>query len=89
MKENPEGTPERLIDEGNCELVGKTDEYSMGAVKCENPSIGPHLSPKMFSANSGEDLYQLWLSVGSSFYDHVLDSDDDDNDTRIMTKQQY
>ena len=53
----------------------------MGAVKCENPSIGPHLSPKMFSANSGEDLYQLWLSVGPSFDDHVHDSDSDDNDS--------
>jgi len=68
-KENPEGTPEPLIDVGKCELVGKPDDYSMGAVKCENPAIGPHLSPKMFTAESGEDLYQWWLSVGPSFDD--------------------
>mmetsp|Transcript_11460 Transcript_11460/g.24096 ORF Transcript_11460/g.24096 Transcript_11460/m.24096 type:complete len:521 (+) Transcript_11460:69-1631(+) len=63
-KENPEGTPEPLIDVGKCELVGKPDEYSVGAVKCENDAIGPHLSPTMFQARSGEDLYQWWLKVG-------------------------
>jgi hypothetical protein len=35
----------------------------VGAVKCENPAIGPHLSPKMFTATSGDDLFQWWLSV--------------------------
>lgn len=68
-KENPPGTPEPIIDVGKCELVGKPDEYSVGAVKCENHAIGPHLSPKMFTAKSGEDLYNLWLSVGPSFDD--------------------
>jgi hypothetical protein len=52
---------------GKCELVGKANEYSVGAVKCDNDEIGPHLSPKMFTATSGEDLYNLWLSVGPSF----------------------
>lgn len=68
-KANPEGTPEPLIDVGKCELVGKADEYSKGAVKCENPAIGPHLSPKMITATGGEDLYHLWLSVGPDFDD--------------------
>ena len=68
-KENPEGTPEPLIDVGKCELVGKTNDYSKGAVKCENPAIGPHLSPKMLTLTGGEDLYQHWLSVGPSFED--------------------
>ncbi|KAL7446543.1 hypothetical protein ACHAXH_008315 [Discostella pseudostelligera] len=68
-KENPEGTPEPLLDVGKCELVGKPDEYSSGAVQCENPAIGPHLSPRMFTAKSGEDLYEWWLSVGPSFDD--------------------
>mmetsp|Transcript_3610 Transcript_3610/g.5486 ORF Transcript_3610/g.5486 Transcript_3610/m.5486 type:complete len:510 (+) Transcript_3610:200-1729(+) len=68
-KDNPEGTPEPLIDVGKCELVGKPNEYSQGAVKCENDAIGPHLSPKMITATSGDDLYNLWLSVGPSFED--------------------
>lgn len=38
-KENPEGTPSPLIDVGKCELVGKPNEYSQGAVKCENDAI--------------------------------------------------
>ena len=66
-KENPPGTPEPLLDVGKCELVGKPDEYSVGSVKCENDAIGPHLSPKLFTATSGDDLYNLWLSVGPSF----------------------
>jgi hypothetical protein len=69
LKENPEDTPEPLMDVGECELVGKPNEYSVGAVKCENPAIGPHLSPKMFTATSGDDLYRLWLSVGPSHDD--------------------
>ena len=68
-KENPEGTPEPLIDVGQCELVGKPNEYSQGAVKCENDAIGPHLSPKMVTAASGQDLYNVWLSVGPPFDD--------------------
>mmetsp|Transcript_37258 Transcript_37258/g.67033 ORF Transcript_37258/g.67033 Transcript_37258/m.67033 type:complete len:516 (+) Transcript_37258:68-1615(+) len=75
-KENPVGTPEPLIDVGKCELVGKLNAFSVGAVKCENPAIGPHLSPKMFTAESGEDLYQLWLSVGPAFDDETTTSDE-------------
>jgi len=71
QKENPENTPEPLIDVGKCELVGKPTDYSKGAVKCENPAIGPHLSPKMVTLTSGDDLYNHWLSVGPSFDDEV------------------
>ena len=49
---------------GTCGLTGKLDQYSQGAVTCENNAIGPHLSPTMFSANSGTDLFQWWKSVG-------------------------
>ncbi len=31
---------------------------------CDNNAIGPHLSPTMFAANSGTDLFQWWKSVG-------------------------
>ena len=71
QKENPENTPEPLIDVGKCELVGKPTDYSKGAVKCENPAIGPHLSPKMVTLTSGDDLYNHWLNVGPSFDDEV------------------
>ncbi|KAL7549137.1 hypothetical protein ACHAWF_012406 [Thalassiosira exigua] len=69
QKDNPGGTPEPLIDVGECAIVGGAEEYSAGAVKCENPAIGPHLSPKMFTARSGGDLYQWWLNVGPPFDD--------------------
>ena len=71
-KENPPGTPEPLMDVGKCELVGKENEYSVGAVKCENDAIGPHLSPKLLTARSGEDLYNLWLNVGPAFDDELV-----------------
>jgi len=64
LRETPEGTPEPLLDVGECNLTGKIDQYSQGAVTCENSAIGPHLSPTMFSANSGVDLFQWWKSVG-------------------------
>jgi len=63
-RENPEGTPEPLIDVGECHLEGRLDQYSQGAVVCDNKAIGPHLSPTMFKANSGQDLFQWWKSVG-------------------------
>jgi len=75
QKENPEGTPEPLIDVGKCELVGKKDEYSQGAVKCENDAIGPHLSPKMITLDSGEGLYQHWLSVSPPFDDEITNDE--------------
>ena len=66
-RDNPVGTPEPLIDVGECKLVGELDQYSQGAVKCENDAIGKHLSPRNFKASSGQDLYQWWLSVGPTF----------------------
>ena len=49
---------------GNCKLTGKIDQYSQGAVTCDKPAIGPHLSPTMFKANNSADLFQWWKSVG-------------------------
>ena len=63
-RDNPEHTPDPLIDVGECRLTGPSDAYSQGAVTCENPAIGPHLSPKMFTATEGMDLYQWWKDVG-------------------------
>ena len=77
-KDNPPGTPEPLLDVGQCKLVGEKDEYSVGAVKCENDAIGPHLSPKLFTATSGEDLYDLWLRVGPSFDEDAAAAEHDE-----------
>ncbi|KAL7476247.1 hypothetical protein ACHAW6_002120 [Cyclotella cf. meneghiniana] len=64
LRENPEGTPKPLMDVGECKLVGRPDQYSQGAVKCDNEAIGPHLSPTMFQAKSAMDLFHWWESVG-------------------------
>lgn len=63
-RDNPEGTPKPIIDVGECKLVGRSDQYSQGAVQCENNAIGPHLSPTMFQAKSASDLFHWWVDVG-------------------------
>ena len=63
-RDNPEHTPKPLMDVGECRLTGQIDEYSQGAVTCDNDAVGPHLSPRMFTATNGDDLFQWWKSVG-------------------------
>ncbi len=53
-RDNLKGTPKPLMDMGECKLMGKPNKYSVGAVKCKNPVIGPYLLPKMFMATSRE-----------------------------------
>ena len=61
---NPEGTPEPLLDVGDCRLVGPPNVYSQGSVQCDDPKVGPHLSPALYKANSGEDLFSWWQMTG-------------------------
>lgn len=63
LKENPPGTPEKLIDVGNCKLVGPKDAYSKNSVQCDDKRAGPHLSPTQFQATSAFDLYKWWETV--------------------------
>jgi len=63
-KPNLEGTPEPLMDVGECRLEGTIDQVGMGAVKCDNSGIGPYLSPTLFKATSGDDLFEWWKRVG-------------------------
>ena len=75
LRDNPEGTPEQLLDVGECKLTGQTDQYSQGAVTCDNPAIGAHLSPTMFEAKDGADLFQWWKSVGPKEEEIAVDAD--------------
>jgi hypothetical protein len=59
-----EGIPEPILDVGECKLFRRPDQYSQGAVKCDNDAIGPHLSPAMFQAKSAADLFSWRVSVG-------------------------
>jgi hypothetical protein len=62
-KENQPGTPPPLMDVGECRLEGTVDMIDQGAVKCDNPDIGPYLSPYMFTATSAQDLFDWWVNV--------------------------
>lgn len=64
LRDTPKDTPKPLIDVGECHLEKHIDQYSQGAVVCDNSAIGPHLSPTMFEARNGHDLLQWWKSVG-------------------------
>ena len=70
-RDNPPGTPEPLGDVGECALVGSRDQYSSGAVVCDDDAIGPHLSPKVVSLEGGADLFDFWRMVGEE--EEVLD----------------
>ena len=62
-KPNPAGTPEPLIDVGECRLEGSI-------AKCDDSNIGQYLSPSLFTATSGEDLFNWWKSVGPEVEGH-------------------
>jgi len=69
-KPNPEGTPEPLIDVGDCRLEGSINDVGVGAAKCDDDNIGQYLSPSLFTATSGEDLFNWWKSVGPEAEDN-------------------
>uniref|UniRef100_A0A7S4MHH3 von Hippel-Lindau disease tumour suppressor beta domain-containing protein n=1 Tax=Odontella aurita TaxID=265563 RepID=A0A7S4MHH3_9STRA len=60
---NPEGTPEPLVDVGECRLVGNGEEFGNGAVECDDPAVGPNLSPTLFSGRGGDSLQTWWEEV--------------------------
>lgn len=62
-KSNPEGTPEPLIDVGECWNEEGSEEVGVGAVTCEDDRIGPYLSPSMTRATGGQDLIDWWKNV--------------------------
>lgn len=62
---------------GECKLTGQIDQYSQGAVTCDNPAIGAHLSPTMFEAKDGPDLFHWWKSVGPEEEDKEIAVDAD------------
>ena len=78
LRDTPVGTPAPLMDVGECHLEGGLDEYSQGAVKCDNEAIGPHLSPKMFNARNGMDLFNWWKTVGPDEVDKSEVSSEDE-----------
>ena len=63
-KANKPNTPSPLMDVGECRLEGSIDMIGVGAVKCDNPAIGPYLSPYMVTAKSEKDLFDWWNKVG-------------------------
>mmetsp|Transcript_36583 Transcript_36583/g.44157 ORF Transcript_36583/g.44157 Transcript_36583/m.44157 type:complete len:507 (-) Transcript_36583:32-1552(-) len=73
-KDNPEGTPDPLIEIGDCKVEESSNEPSQGPVICENSNIGPYLSPSLLTATSGDDLYQWWRRVGPM--ENELDRDE-------------
>ncbi|KAG7368888.1 2-oxyglutarate/Fe(II) oxygenase [Nitzschia inconspicua] len=79
-KPNPEGTPEPVLGDlpvtEECKLVRKgltgtgPDGHSLGyveGVECDNPRLGPYISPTLFQANGPEDMIEWWRSTGEGY----------------------
>jgi hypothetical protein len=79
-KPNPEGTPEPVLGtkplKEECQLVRKgltgtgPDGHSLGyveGVECQNPLLGPYISPTLFQANGPEDMIQWWRSTANGY----------------------
>ena len=70
---NHEGTPDPVLETtGECRLEtkGMAQEATTGqlgivqAVTCDDPRLGPYVSPGLFTATSGDDLFDWWVKVG-------------------------
>ena len=79
-KSNTYGTPEALFNVGNCKLEGSIDDIGVGAVTCDNERIGKNLSPTMFTASSGDDLFNWWKIVGSQGIIESVGDQNNDSD---------
>lgn len=79
-KPNPEGTPQPLLGDKpvgeECKLVrqGLTGTgpagHSLGyveGVECDDPRLGPYISPTLFQATGPEDMIQWWRSTGEGY----------------------
>ena len=72
---NHEGTPEPVLEvQGECRLeangLAKTGPLGqlgiIETVTCDDPRLGPYLSPTLFTATGGDDLFNWWVKVGPS-----------------------
>jgi hypothetical protein len=66
-RDNPPGTPEPVLQvEGECRVV-PDKEY----VQCDDPRMGPYVSPALFTAHGGDDLYDWWRATAPEEEDSV------------------
>ncbi|KAL3911976.1 MAG: hypothetical protein SGARI_001385 [Bacillariaceae sp.] len=79
-KPNPPGTPEPVLGgkplAEECKVVRKgltgtgPAGHSLGyvdGVECDNPKLGPYISPTLFQANGPEQMIQWWRSTAEGF----------------------
>ena len=79
-KPNPPGTPEPILGDKpvteECRLVRKgltgtgPAGHSLGyveGVECDNPKLGPYISPALFQANGAEQMIQWWRSTAEGY----------------------
>ena len=70
-RSNPEGTPEPLIESGECKVLSKEVTTETDSVECDVDGYGT-MSPSLHKIDSGAGLIDWWISVGdpsSEFYD--------------------
>jgi hypothetical protein len=78
---NPEGTPEPVLGQKpvaeECRLVKKAiaptgpTGQSVGlleGVECDNPDLGPYISPSLFQAEGPDDLIRWWRMTSPDYH---------------------
>lgn len=59
-RDNPPGTPEPVLEtQGECRTV-TSETTNKEYVECDDPRLGPYLSPSLFVAHNGGDLFEWW-----------------------------
>lgn len=76
--------PPVLDVQGECKKPppGKISEQ-LGTVQCNDVRLGPYVSPSLFQANSGKDLFEWWRQTSLS-----QQEEGEENKTNVMKEQQ-
>lgn len=97
VKPNPPGTPKPVLGTKDvseeCRLVKKgytgtgPTGQSLGiveGVECDNPELGPYISPSLFQAHNADDLIRWWRQTSPSYADSAEKAPEADDNTNEL-----
>lgn len=63
-EENPEGTPEAVLGDKPVKEECRLNHLGNSSVQCDNPALGPNISPELFQVKDPDDLITWWRLTG-------------------------
>jgi hypothetical protein len=62
-KPNPPQTPDPVVEAmGECHLAADSDSsFYYGTVQCDDSRLGSYISPSLFTAHNGDELFDWWV----------------------------